>query len=206
MKRTLLVLAIGSISAALAGGVLAQESGSNTSGGQSQGSGQAAGAVEMDTEKAEMPQDSEGQMEDDQASQASGQEPASSSQSGSGNTSQAGGGQDSASSQLDESIRHMQASELEGMTVINQEDEEIGDVKNVVKDDQSGELFVVVTVGGFWGLGGDEIALPLSDIQIQEDQLQMQTTYGEDQIEESANEYDEERYSEVDGETTLDDA
>lgn len=107
---------------------------------------------------------------------------------------------------LDESLGSMQVSELEGMTVVNQEEEEIGEVQSVAKQDASGELFVVITVGGFWGIGGDDIALPLQDMQVQDDQLLMQTPYGEDEIKESAETYDEDSYSEVDGEMTLSDA
>ncbi|MGQ4879281.1 PRC-barrel domain-containing protein [Billgrantia sp. LNSP4103-1] len=108
--------------------------------------------------------------------------------------------------ELDESLRDRDVSEIEDMTVVNQNDEEIGDVQNVVKDDETGILHVVVTIGGLWGMGGSDVVLPLADMQLLDDQLVIQRDYGEEELEESAEEYDEERYSEVDDDVKLSDA
>lgn len=104
------------------------------------------------------------------------------------------------------SLMSHQASDLEGMTVINQDDEEIGDVQHIARHDDSGELFAIVSVGGVWGFGGTDIALPLDEMQLENDQLVIDTTYGEDELEDSANEYQEDEYSEVDSDMTLTDA
>ncbi|EWH03388.1 hypothetical protein Q427_03705 [Halomonas sp. BC04] len=106
---------------------------------------------------------------------------------------------------LDESLGALQVSELEGMTVINMQDEEIGDIQEVVKHNDTGDLHAVITVGGFWGMGGTDITLPLAEMLLEDDQLVFQQTYGEDELE-SGNEYDEERYSEVDDDMTLSEA
>ncbi|MCB8888752.1 PRC-barrel domain-containing protein [Halomonas malpeensis] len=90
-------------------------------------------------------------------------------------------------------------SDVEGMTVVNQEGEEIGDVDNVVEHNDSGDLYAVVSVGGFWGFGATDLALPLQEMTLEDDQLIMQTPYGSDEIESAAEEYNEDDYSSIDG-------
>lgn len=104
------------------------------------------------------------------------------------------------------SLMSQQVSDLEGMTVMNQEDEEIGDVQHIAKHDDSGDLFAIVSVGGIWGFGATDIALPLNNMQFENDQLVVNTNYGEDEIEDSSNDYQEDEYSEVDGDMTLSEA
>ncbi|WP_447893918.1 PRC-barrel domain-containing protein [Vreelandella sp. GE22] len=90
-------------------------------------------------------------------------------------------------------------SEVEGMTVVNQEGEEIGSVDNVVEHNDSGDLYAIVSIGGFWGFGATDVALALQEINVEDDQLVMQTTYGSDEIESATEEYNEDNYSQVDG-------
>ncbi len=97
-------------------------------------------------------------------------------------------------------------SDLEGMTVVNQDDEEIGDVKHIAKHNDSGELYAIISVGGIWGFGATDIALPLEEMQLEDDRLVMDTTYGSDQIEESSDDYNEDHYTEVDSDMTLSEA
>lgn len=104
------------------------------------------------------------------------------------------------------SLMSHQVSDLEGMTVINLEDEEIGDVQHIAKHDNSGELFAIVSVGGLWGIGATDIALSINEMQLQNDQLVVSTDYGEDEIEDSSNDYQEDEYSEVDSDMTLSEA
>jgi len=67
-------------------------------------------------------------------------------------------------------------------------------------------LFAIVSVGGIWGFGATDIALPINDMQLENDQLVVNTNYGEDEIEASSNNYQEDEYSEVDGNMTLSEA
>lgn len=110
--------------------------------------------------------------------------------------------------QADQSNQLMsqRASELEGRSIANREGEEIGEVQHVAKHNDSGELFAIVSVGGFWGIGATDIALPLNDMQVEDDQLVVSTAYGSDEIEDSSNDYQEDEYSEVDGDMTLSEA
>ncbi len=63
------------------------------------------------------------------------------------------------------------AEELQGMAVVSQEGEEIGEIKNVKIDEQSGEVqFVTISKGGILGMGGDEIAAPLGAFEFGDEQ------------------------------------
>lgn len=104
------------------------------------------------------------------------------------------------------SLMSLQVSDLEGITVANQQGEDIGDAQHIAKHDDSGDLYAIVSVGGIWGLGATDIALPIQDMQLEDDQLVLNTDYGSDEIEDSANDYEENEYSEVDNDITLSEA
>lgn len=53
------------------------------------------------------------------------------------------------------------ASNLTGMNVVNRQNEKLGDVKDIVMDLPSGRIsYVVISVGGFLGIGDKLIAVP----------------------------------------------
>ncbi len=106
----------------------------------------------------------------------------------------------------DDTFMSQQVSDIEGTTVVNQNDEEIGDVEHIARHNGTGELFAIISVGGIWGLGSTDIALPLNEMQYDNDRLVMDTTYGSDEIEDSSDEYNEDDYTEVDGNMTLSEA
>ena len=57
----------------------------------------------------------------------------------------------------------VKASSLIGASVFNNEGERLGDIKEVVLDPRSGKVaYVVVTFGGFLGLGEKMFAIPFS--------------------------------------------
>ncbi|RCV86210.1 PRC-barrel domain-containing protein [Billgrantia montanilacus] len=217
MKRTLLAIAIGAISAGLAGGALAQDAEDDTelNGDATMSEEQPDQMTEDQDLHAEgedvedyEDMDADDMDADDMADDMDADDTADDMDTEGLEAAEAGdtldeGGMGEAT--LDESLGSMQVSELEGMTVINMEDEEIGDIQDVVKHNDTGNLHAVVTVGGFWGMGGTDIALPLAEMQLEDDQLVFQQTYGKEELE-SANEYDEERYSEVDDDMTLSEA
>src|SRR5690625_4629509 len=64
---------------------------------------------------------------------------------------------------LDPSIASLQVSDVEGMTVVNAEGETLGQVENVLRHNDAGDLHAVVPVGGFWIFGGSDVALPLAN-------------------------------------------
>ncbi|MCE8003173.1 PRC-barrel domain-containing protein [Billgrantia ethanolica] len=107
---------------------------------------------------------------------------------------------------LDPSIASLQAGEVEGMTVVNMEGETLGQVENVLRHDDAGDLHAVLSVGGFWIFGGSDVALPLADMRLEGEQLVLQDIIGQDELDDIATDYDEDRYSEVDDDMTLADA
>jgi sporulation protein YlmC with PRC-barrel domain len=58
----------------------------------------------------------------------------------------------------------MRVDQLEGTDVINEKGETIGDVDEIVRDKQTNELYAVVSVGGFLGIGEHDVAIPLRDM------------------------------------------
>ncbi|MFO7713677.1 PRC-barrel domain-containing protein [Desulfosarcina sp.] len=55
------------------------------------------------------------------------------------------------------------ADKLQGMTVVSQEGKAIGEIEKITIDKQSGEVqFVTFSRGGILGMGGKEVAAPLS--------------------------------------------
>ncbi len=107
---------------------------------------------------------------------------------------------------LDPSIASLQVSDVEGMTVVNAKGETLGQVENVLRHNDAGDLHAVVPVGGFWIFGGSDVALPLANMQLEGEQLVLQDSVGQDELDDFATGYDQERYSDVDDDMTLSDA
>lgn len=53
-----------------------------------------------------------------------------------------------------------------GREVRNREGEAIGEIENVLVDPDENKIQAVVSVGGFWGIGDEEIVLPLEKLQL----------------------------------------
>jgi ribosomal 30S subunit maturation factor RimM len=64
--------------------------------------------------------------------------------------------------------------DLEGRDVYNYEGEELGTVDRVLQDPQGQQFYVVVTHGGFLGLGQDEAVMPLERMVMHGDRLLIQ--------------------------------
>lgn len=66
------------------------------------------------------------------------------------------------------------ADELQGMEVVSQEGENIGEIEKIIIDKQSGDAqFVIFSKGGILGMGTQEIAAPLSVFEIRDDQARL---------------------------------
>ncbi|WP_162623042.1 PRC-barrel domain-containing protein [Billgrantia lactosivorans] len=165
MKRTLLVIAVGTLASGLVGGALAQDD----------------------------PAGAEAEMQTDPGEQATSAEPGFEER-------------DPGGASLDSSIASMQVSELEGMTVVNAEGETLGEVEKVLRHDDVGDLHTLVPVDGSWFFGDSDVALPLADMQAEGERLVLQERLGEEELDGLSSEYDEDRYSEVDGDMSLTEA
>ncbi|GAB2799662.1 hypothetical protein GCM10027040_28750 [Halomonas shantousis] len=92
-------------------------------------------------------------------------------------------------------LDRMQVSDLEGMTVHGTGGDELGSIDNVVMSNDNNNVGVVIGMGGFWGLFEEQVLIPLSELQLDGDQLVWQTTKTPDEMEQSG--FDEQNYTEV---------
>jgi sporulation protein YlmC with PRC-barrel domain len=61
---------------------------------------------------------------------------------------------------------HMwRASKLKGVNIYGPNDEKVGDISDVLMDEQGNAKAVVIGVGGFLGMGEKDVALPFNSIQ-----------------------------------------
>ena len=111
-----------------------------------------------------------------------------------------------ASVSLDASLADLTADDIEGMTIVNAEGETLGEVRNVLRHDVAGGLHALVSVNGFWIFGGSDVALPLADMKLESERLVLQEHIGQEKLDALGTDYDEDRYSDVDGGMILSEA
>ncbi|WP_226576391.1 PRC-barrel domain-containing protein [Acuticoccus sediminis] len=88
------------------------------------------------------------------------------------------------------------AEEIEGVTATNNTGDDIGTIDELVIEKATGDRYVVVSVGGFLGIGDKDIAFPLSDVSMEGDRAVIDTDLSEDTLDDQA-EYDESSFTEV---------
>ena len=103
-------------------------------------------------------------------------------------------------------LMSMPVSEIEGMQVVNQDGQELGEVERVAISNQDNQVYAIVSVGGFLGIGDESVALPIEEMNLQEDHLVLQTNRSDDELQQSAEDYNEEDYQAVEGDTALSEA
>jgi putative membrane protein len=81
---------------------------------------------------------------------------------------------------------------LLGSPVVNTKGDKVGKIEDVVLD-QTGKYYAVVSVGGFLGIGAKDVALPLNDLQLGQDEAYLMSAETEDQLKQMP-EYDENQY------------
>lgn len=90
----------------------------------------------------------------------------------------------------------MSAEEMEGMKVVSQTGEEIGEIKSAKTDHQSGEIkFVTISKGGVMGMGEEETAVPFEALRLDEQNERATLTVNESKLDnapQQANMSDEE--------------
>lgn len=114
--------------------------------------------------------------------------------------------QQEAASSSSSALMSMQVSDLEGMTVTNQDGDDIGDISHISQHNQSGDLYAIMGVGGFLGLGQTEIAMGINEMEMQGEELVLTTNRTKDEIEQSSEDYNEDDYTQVDSDMTLSEA
>lgn len=84
--------------------------------------------------------------------------------------------------------------ELQGQTVVNAQGEEIGQIDSIVRDRADQSLKAVITSGGFLGMGGEKFAVAADELEVQEDQVLLNTPMSEEELQQAAASYDEQAY------------
>ncbi|HWM27664.1 MAG TPA: PRC-barrel domain-containing protein, partial [Woeseiaceae bacterium] len=87
-------------------------------------------------------------------------------------------------------LSEMTAEELSGRTVTTVTGEEIGEIGEIGYSATHQERVATVEVGGFLGVGGKRIAIPLSELEPGEDDTSVQTSLSRESIE-AQEEFDE---------------
>jgi putative membrane protein len=72
--------------------------------------------------------------------------------------------------------------EVLGAPVVNEAGDEVGEIQDVVMKDDA--YYAVLSVGGFLGLGDKDVALPLDDLKLGEDEAYLMSAQTEEQLEE----------------------
>jgi sporulation protein YlmC with PRC-barrel domain len=74
------------------------------------------------------------------------------------------------------------AEQLIGKTVVNANNETIGEIEDLVIDDQK-VIQAVVSVGGFLGIGDKDVAVPTEQLQLSEDKAMLNSTLTKEDLE-----------------------
>lgn len=99
---------------------------------------------------------------------------------------------------VDDASQQVSLQDLEDRKVVNLQGEEIGEVEDVVRSTVGNDTGLVVSVGGFWDIGDEELYFSMDQFRLQGDQLVLQTRLDADAIEESdAFSYNEENYTSI---------
>lgn len=86
--------------------------------------------------------------------------------------------------------------DIEGENVYNNTGDEIGQISDVVMEQSTGDLFVVVSAGGFLGIGETSIVFPYENVSMMDDRVVIDTNITQERLEERQD-YDASRYVEV---------
>lgn len=82
----------------------------------------------------------------------------------------------------EEPIFGTKVEDLKGKQTVNKSGKEIGSLDRIVADRETGQLLGIVDVGGFLGIGGQTIALPLRGMSVDGDELVFNSDLSKEQI------------------------
>lgn len=102
----------------------------------------------------------------------------------------------------DKGMARMTAAELGGKAVVNRNGEEIGEVERVVRRNEDGRHFAVISVGGFLGIGDRQVLVPLEELRAEGGRLHSTAASTEAELEDQTA-YQADMYQQVEGERTV---
>ncbi|MBK8907218.1 MAG: PRC-barrel domain-containing protein [Rhodospirillales bacterium] len=89
------------------------------------------------------------------------------------------------------------AEDIVGRDVVNRNGEDVGEISAVVVDSLKQDVYAVVSIGGFLGIGDQEVVIPLTELDIGEDAVTLMSQQTRDELK-SLPAYDEESYEPID--------
>lgn len=95
--------------------------------------------------------------------------------------------------------RQVSADSLDGTNVVNSAGDTIGEVEAIVRDNTSGRLHALVSVGGFLGIGDKKVTVPVEELEFQGDKLLAPVASTEEELK-SRTAYDDDSFADVPGE------
>lgn len=100
------------------------------------------------------------------------------------------------------SLKDKRIRDVQGLAVLNQGGTKIGKLEKLVKGRQDNQLYAVISVGGFLGIGDTELTMPLAEMSWEQGRLIAPTAASKRELK-SSQDYDKMAYSEVDRELTV---
>lgn len=91
-------------------------------------------------------------------------------------------------------LYNMTVEEVVGKDVVTTNGETVGEIDQVVLHSDDKELYVVVPVGGFLGIGEKEVVVPISELELVNDQVTVTSAENEGQLEQKPA-YDPNQYT-----------
>jgi len=82
---------------------------------------------------------------------------------------QAGQSSEQASKQA--GTMHKRVGDITGMAVVNRQGKRMGDVDKVVRRNEDGQPYAVISVGGFLGIGDKDIAVALDELRLKDEKV-----------------------------------
>ncbi len=86
--------------------------------------------------------------------------------------------------------------DLDGEDAYNNMDQEIGEITDIVMEKTTGDIYVVVSAGGFLGLGDADVVFPYERVSVAGDKVMIDTNMSEENLEDR-NDYQEDLYEDV---------
>ncbi len=94
------------------------------------------------------------------------------------------------------------ADQLRGKEIVDLRGKDLGEVDKIVREKTTGQPYVVLKVGGFFGIGDESVTLPLSNMALQGDKLVIPAKREEEQLKRRKN-YQKEYFTELQGNTPI---
>jgi sporulation protein YlmC with PRC-barrel domain len=98
-----------------------------------------------------------------------------------------------ASSALANQLYKMEVGDVVGQDIVTADGETIGEIEQVVLHSGDEQLYVVVPVGGFLGIGEKDVVVPFSELELRNDQITIMTAKSEEQLKQQPD-YDPKEY------------